>query len=373
MEGPESVYGRRDMRSSMDTVARWGSLALVISAGCSAAPLAPKGGAGAEGNVRPVSAALESKLDAIARGSGGVVSATVVHLPGGERASVNGGKRMPMMSVFKLPLAIVALADVDAGKHALTESIPIAPEEVRPWVSPLAEAWQKGEKAFPLETVLTRVIQNSDNTAGDKLVTWNGGGAKITAQLKAMGIDGVDVGEQEIDIFGRITCVDAMPATGWTAPLIEGCKYTTPAERAERARREAESPKNGSTADALAAMFVKLDRGEVLSQKSREWLSRTLEGTMTGKGRLRAGLPPGTKLAHKTGTGDTYEGFNVATNDVGIATLPDGSRLVIAALTSGVPGDDAAREAVLAEIARAAYEAFTARTPTAPASDPSSR
>lgn len=346
---------------------------VAIAAGCSAAPPPTTGGPTPEGSLRPRAAELESKLDAIARGSGGNVAATVIHLPGGERASVNGQVRMPLMSVFKLPLSILALASVDAGRHSLSEQVTIAPEDVRPWVSPLAEAWQKGEKAFPLETVLTRVIQNSDNTAGDKLVTWQGGGAEITAHLKAMGIDGVDVAEQEMDIFGRITCVDPPPASGWTVALVEGCKYTTPAERAERSRKEAKAPGNGSTSDALAAMFVRLDKGEVLSQSSREWLSRTLEATMTGKGRLRAGLPPGTKLAHKTGTGDTYEGFNLATNDVGIAALPDGSRLVIAALTSGVPGDDDAREAVIAEIARAAYDAFTARTPTAPASDPSSR
>src|SRR5262245_43102865 len=62
----------------------------------------------------PRADALASELRAIAAASDGTVAATVVHLPSGARASVNGRARLPMMSVFKLPLALVMLRDIDA-------------------------------------------------------------------------------------------------------------------------------------------------------------------------------------------------------------------------------------------------------------------
>ena len=71
----------------------------------------------------------------------------------------------------------------------------------------------------------------------------------------------------------------------------------------------------------------------------------------TGDRRLRAGLPKGTEVADKTGTSRT------CANDAGILTLPDGTHLVVAVFTRG--GKDAAtREAAIASVARAAWEAF---------------
>jgi hypothetical protein len=44
-----------------------------------------------------------------------------------------------------------------------------------------------------------------------------------------------------------------------------------------------------------------------------------------------------------------------AHNDTGIVTMPDGSHLVIVAFLKSAKGRDAARDAVLAEVARVAY------------------
>jgi beta-lactamase class A len=304
-------------------------------------------------------AALEPRLAALARATGGTVAATVVHVPSGARASVNGGVRLPMMSVFKLPLAIVTLAAVDEGRRAMSERVPIAEGELRTWVSPVADGWAKGEKAPTLETILRTAVADSDNTSGDELVTSNGGGPAVTARLRALGLDGVDVGEQEIEIAARVVCAGtAPPPGGWTDLAIRKCPDPSPDAKLAAARREAASTPNAASADALAALLARLDGGEVLTASSRAWLGAVLDATQTGPGRLRAGLPPGTRLGHKTGTGETVQGFNVATNDVGLAHLPDGSRLAIAVLTSGVPGTDDDRAAVIADVARAAWEAF---------------
>ncbi len=303
---------------------------------------------------------LGPKLEALAARSGGTVAVTVVHLPTGRRASVNGGTRMPMMSVFKLPLALATLAAVDDGTRALGEPVPLRADELRHTYSVVAERWAKGETAPTLETLVREAVQTSDNTAGEKLVLLNGGGPAITARLRGMGLAGVDVAEQEIEIFARTECPGApRPAGGWTPATFAACPRASRAKQVAALRHEAAAPPNGATSDALAALLVKLARGEVLSERSRAWLLTTLEGTTTGARRIRAGLPPGTRLAHKTGTGDTIGGVNLATNDIGLVTLPDGSRFALAVLTSGVPGTDADREALIARVARTVYEAMS--------------
>lgn len=304
-------------------------------------------------------ARLQATLTELARGDDGTIAVTVMHLPSGAVASVNGDKRLPMMSVFKLPLAIVTLADVDAGTRKMDDRIPITSDEIRSFVSPVADAWKMGEKAPTLETILRTVIQDSDNTSGDKLVTMNGGGPAITARLRAMGIDGVDVAEEEIDIDARIECAGTpRPKQGWSEDAMAHCSKAGPPARAAAAKAETDASGNGATTNALVAMLAKLDRGDVLSPATRGWLMTTLQGTRTGPGRLRAGLPSGVSLAHKTGSGPTIEGMAIATNDIGIISLPDGTRLAIAVLTAGRHADATAREATIANAARAAWRAF---------------
>ena len=59
---------------------------------------------------------------------------------------------------------------------------------------------------------------------------------------------------------------------------------------------------------------------------------------------------------HKTGSSGTRDGVTFATNDIGLITLPDGRRLAIAIFVSDSRADDDARDAVIARIAKAAYD-----------------
>ncbi len=68
--------------------------------------------------------------------------------------------------------------------------------------------------------------------------------------------------------------------------------------------------------------------------------------------------PAGTRVEHKTGTGDTVDGLNIATNDVGVVTLPNGDRFAIAVLTAGTHGDATKREHVIAELTKSAWSHF---------------
>ncbi|MGA7915229.1 MAG: hypothetical protein WCA00_08350, partial [Candidatus Acidiferrales bacterium] len=59
---------------------------------------------------------------------------------------------------------------------------------------------------------------------------------------------------------------------------------------------------------------------------------------------------------HKTGSSGTRNGVAFATNDIGLITLPDGRRLAIAIFVTDSKADEATRDAVIARIAKAAYD-----------------
>jgi beta-lactamase class A len=77
-----------------------------------------------------------------------------------------------------------------------------------------------------------------------------------------------------------------------------------------------------------------------------------------GPERIRAGLPKGSRFAHRTGAGLTQDGVNHATNDIGLVTLPNGRVFAIAVYLAGSRADAKAREAAHAAVARAAVGAL---------------
>ncbi len=304
---------------------------------------------------------LEAQLASIAAAARGAVSVTVLDLRTGERASLYGQTPRPMMSVFKLPIAVAALVDVDQGLLRLDQAIPITASELRHG-GPIAEAWARGAKAPSVETMLTRMLQDSDTTAGDKLLALLGGGASVTARLHNLGVDGITIRGPEIARDAALACVGApAPDGGWTMDEIAACPPPGSAALAAAVRSEIESPTDSATTDAIVELLVRLDQATILNGDSRKWLLSRLGGTRTGAARLRAGLPADAHLAHKTGTGQTVQGVTIAMGDVGIVTLPNGEPFAIAVLMAGTRASIETQEAVIARMAKASWDAFAGK------------
>jgi beta-lactamase class A len=301
---------------------------------------------------------LEAQLGSIAADAQGAVSVTVLNLRTGERASLKGQTPRPMMSVFKLPIAVAALTDVDQGLLRLDQAVPISASELRQG-GPIAEAWKRGETAPSVESMLTHMLQESDNTAGDKLVSLLGGGASITARLRKLGLDGITIVGPEIAREAALVCVDApAPDGGWTMDELAACTTPDAAALGAAVRREVESPPDNATTDAIVELLARLDQATILNGDSRKWLLSKLASTRTGAGRLRGGLPPDTRVAHKTGTGQTVQGVTIAMGDVGIVTPPNGDPFAIAVLMAGSRASVETQEAVIAHMARASWDTF---------------
>jgi beta-lactamase class A len=256
---------------------------------------------------------------------GMVVGLSVLHLESGRSVSHRGGERFQMASVFKVPVAIAVLDAVEKGRLRLDQDVEIL-ESDREEVGPINDTWKPGMRVTVAYMVDVMLV-DSDNTAADKLIALLGGPAVAEKALTARGVSGIRISLDE---------------KGLGVAMKEDLAAL---ERGEQ---------NGATPDAMAALLVRLFKGELLPAPSTSRILDAMRRCATGGRRLRAGLPKGIEVRDKTGT------LRSCSNDSGILTLPDGTHLVVAVFTRG-GADAAARDAAIASAARAAWETFARR------------
>jgi beta-lactamase class A len=263
---------------------------------------------------------LSRRLGQIGGPIGDTVGVAVVHVETGRRSEAQGSRPLPLYSVFKLPLAVVVLKDVEAGRLRLDQKVKVTPQEVVPGAAENTALWRTPVDRSIRELMELSIVR-SDNTSSDVLLRLAGGPAAVTARLRALG-------------FGAIAIRQPVKA------------FLAAPRRAH--------PNTASAAD-LARLLSRLYKGEVLQPAGREILLGFMGQATTGLHRLRGGLPPGTPVADKSGTGPA----GTATNDVGIITLPSGKgHLAMAVLVVGSKAPLEAQEKVIADLARAAYDAY---------------
>jgi beta-lactamase class A len=267
---------------------------------------------------------LHRSFGRLASKAQGHVGAAACLLETGQIAAVAGNDRFPMQSVYKMPIAMAVLHEVDAGRLSLEQPVDIKKDQLAlPMYSPIRDRFPDGVTLTVRELVHYAVSQ-SDNYASDELMRLAGGPHRITAWLKSLGMDEIIVATTEREMFSD----DKAQYRNWATPL------------------------------AAIKMLAVFQAGAGLSSGSHAVLEEALIATSTGQGRIKGLLPPTAQVAHKTGASATILGKTAATNDIGIVTLPDGRHLAIAVFISDSAADTNTRQAVIAKIALAAYDCF---------------
>ncbi|HEX8556459.1 MAG TPA: serine hydrolase, partial [Sphingomonas sp.] len=126
-----------------------------------------------------------------------------------------------------------------------------------------------------------------------------------------------------------------------------------PAARAAALDAYVANPPDGAAPLAIADALARLARGELLSETSTRVMLETMARSTTGRARLRAALPAGWQIAHKTGTGQDLGRRNAGFNDVGLLTAPDGRRFAIAVLIGDTVRPIRERQALIQGVASA--------------------
>jgi beta-lactamase class A len=113
-----------------------------------------------------------------------------------------------------------------------------------------------------------------------------------------------------------------------------------------------------ATPRGMAALLERLAAGKLLSAASSRYLLGVMQETVTFPDRLKAGTAPGWTLGHKTGTGGTWNGVTVATNDVGVLGAPDGGTVAVAVFIGDSRAPSGDKAALMAKIAAAAIACY---------------
>jgi beta-lactamase class A len=85
---------------------------------------------------------------------------------------------------------------------------------------------------------------------------------------------------------------------------------------------------------------------------------QAMKDCATGTDRLKAGLAPGWTLAHKTGTSGSWKGMTAATNDVGVLTAPEGTKIAVAVFVGDSVASDKQRAAFIAKVSALAIQHY---------------
>ncbi len=117
---------------------------------------------------------FESRLDEILSGHKAFVG-VAVRTPGGETIARND-TLLPMMSVFKFPVALAVLDRMQREGIPLTQPISITPDLLLPGTySPMRDSLPAGGGTLTLGQLLRYMVSESDNIACDILLREAGG------------------------------------------------------------------------------------------------------------------------------------------------------------------------------------------------------
>ena len=229
----------------------------------------------------------------------------------GVRGAWRGDERFVYCSSFKMFLAAATLIRVQNGQEQLDRAIPITSDDMMDH-APVTEPAVGG--SLTIQALMKATVETSDNPAANILIREMGGLDVLRQFYRDLGDDTTRVDRMEPEM------------NRW-----DGDKDTIlPSQSVRNIER-----------------LLLPDASPLLSEHKRlllEWMV----ATPTGPDRLKAGVPEGWTVAHKTGTG----GYGPA-NDIGILYPITGAPIVIAAYFHGSSeSTPAEREAAIAEASR---------------------
>ena len=253
----------------------------------------------------------------------------IVRADGSWTIEHRGGEMMPQQSVSKLWVAVTLMEGVDQGRYRLSDPVTVRKSDLV--VFSTAMGGLVGATGFQttLGALLKRAMTVSDNTANDVLMGHVGGPEAVRVMLSSKGLGAIRFGPGE-NLLQAGTA--GLP---WREEYREGKKFQAArALLSDAARRRAmdayiASPPDGAAPLAIARALLRLKQGELLSQDSTRHILMLMESSETGKQRLKAGVPFGWTFAHKTGTGQDFQGRTAGYNDVSLMTAPDGTSYAV--------------------------------------------
>lgn len=199
----------------------------------------------------------------------------------GAYVEYNGRRQFAAASMIKVPVLVALFNALDKGEIDPEMIMEIKSHHVAGGSGHLQ--WRPVGTKLALMDVATLMIIISDNTATNMLIDLLGGKKAVNRTWANWGLKNTMVNSPLADLTG----------TNKTSPYD------------------------------LVYLLARVQKGELMSEKWHKKMLEIMYRTKT-KTLINPGLPPGAKLAHKTGDIGSMVG------DTGIVTTPDGHRYIIA-------------------------------------------
>jgi beta-lactamase class A len=267
------------------------------------------------GRIRPPS--LETiDFSGLEANEGGRLGFAIHDIDGKRLLSWRGDERFVYCSTFKMYLAAATLLRVQAGEERLDRELAVTRADILEW-APVTEA--AVDRSLSVETLLRGAMEVSDGTAANLLLRAMGGPPAMQSFYRRLGDQTTRADRYEPELV-----------------RLDGDKDTI------------------MPGQSLANMTRLFSAGSLLEDASQSLLLRWMLAATTGAARIKAGVPAGWRVAHKTGTG----GYGPV-NDIGLIYPPSGRPLIIAVYYHATrQSDEDRREWVIAEATRTALKAL---------------
>ncbi|MGJ7456330.1 serine hydrolase [Halomonas sp. RA08-2] len=297
---------------------------------------------------------------------------------GGERFSWRDDEIWYLASLIKVPVAVELLARVEAGELSLDETLVLRERDYVDGAGPTN--WAEPGTALTLRELLEPMLTVSDNTASDLLIArlglaavndraqaLSGGGlgpitplievrreaygqlhpaARILTGMDFIRLRRVEEDAARLDALAQRLRV---PRAALALPSLDDAFEAYYSSGASSGASVGATGLNAGRLDAFGELLAAIGEGRALGPAATADLLAIMEQTISGEARLRAGLGPEIRFAHKTGT------QHRRTCDAGIASRGEGAaerRLVVVACTRG-ERDSKRSERVLRKVGRA--------------------
>ncbi|MEF7617018.1 serine hydrolase [Aquincola sp. MAHUQ-54] len=343
-----------------------GALPAVVVLMMAAAPRA--GAAPAPGWTQRLQAELqriERQLEGSRRSAG--VGVYVRDLSSGASVSLHGQEPWYLASTVKVPVAIAVLRGVERGDYTLETTLTLRAGDYVDGAG--ATNRHAAGEALTIRYLLEQMIVYSDNTASDMLIGLVGirevnalvaslvpkGFERITslADVRRQAYGQLDPGAAHLSghdflvLKAQRTDADRMKTLALLLQVpASGFRLRSLGEAYDAYYA---SGLNSGRLDAYGELLALLVEGKALGAAYTAYLLGVMDGVKTGPRRIRAGLPPQVRFAHKTGT------QRARICDSGVITVPrpgPDQRIVVAACVRGEPSLDRS-ERVLRQVGEA--------------------
>jgi beta-lactamase class A len=265
----------------------------------------------------------------VARVPGAIVGVAFHDLQTDDTLFINADDSFHAASTMKVPVLIELMRRVDAGALRLDQGILLvnqfasivdgSPYSLNAGDDSDSSAYARIGSRVPVRELIDRMITRSSNLSTNALIE--------LVRADRVNADAHELGARNIRVLRGVEDDKAFRA---------GLNNTT-------------------TARDLAVLLEGIERGTVASRSSCDFMRDVLLRQEFNT-EIPAGLPPGTKVAHKTGwiTGVLHDAAVV---------YPSGRKpYVLVVLTRGIPDDKVARQ-MIADISRIVYAGVMASTP----------